>query len=80
LGKQILEAYKFSGNILLGQNIKASLEKDMCKCFTRGLKPEIEQKIARDLDVQGTVTDPLRIKRELRLMSDLRQRQGTSRH
>jgi len=78
LGKQILEAYKISGNILPGQNIKASLKKDMCKCFIRGLKPEIEQRIARDLDVQGTVADALRIERELRSMSDLRQGQGTS--
>jgi len=78
LGKQILEAYKVSGNSLPGQNIKASLEKDMCKCFIRGLKPEIEQRIARDLDVQGTVADALRIERELRSISDLRQGQGTS--
>jgi len=34
-GKQILEAYKVLGNTLLGQNIKASLEKDMCKFFIR---------------------------------------------
>jgi len=76
LGKQILEAYKISGNTLPGQNIKVSIEKDMCKCFIRGLKPEIEQRIARDLDVQRTVADALRIERELRSMSDLRQ--GTS--
>jgi len=42
LGKQTLEAYKISGNTLPSQNIKTSLEKDMCKCFIRGLKPEIE--------------------------------------
>jgi len=51
LGKQILEAYGNSGNALSSQNIKASLEKDMCKCFIRGLKPKIEQRIARDLNV-----------------------------
>jgi len=73
LGKQILEAYRNSGNALPNQNIKASLEKDMCKCFIRGLKPEIEQRIARDLNVQDTITDALRIERELRSMTDLRQ-------
>lgn len=78
LGKQILEAHKNSGNALSGQNIKASLEKDMCKCFIRGLKPEIEQRIARDLDVQATVADALRIERELREMTDLRQGQSSS--
>ena len=76
LGKQILEAHKNSGNALPGQNIKASLEKDMCKCFIRGLKPEIEQRIARNLDVQATVADALRIERELREMTDLRQGQS----
>ncbi|KAM0728891.1 hypothetical protein ACS0PU_004245 [Formica fusca] len=56
LGKQILEAYRSSGNVLSNQNIKASLEKDMCKCFIRGLKPAIEQRVARNLlDVQETV-------------------------
>jgi len=78
LGKQILEAHKNSGNTLPGQNIKASLEKDMCKCFIRGLKPEIEQRIKRDLDVQATVADALRIERELREMTDLRQGQSSS--
>jgi len=73
LGKQILEAYKISGNTLPSQNIKASLEKDMCKCFIRGLKPEIEQRITRNLGVQETVADALRIERELRSISDLRQ-------
>ncbi|KYQ52696.1 hypothetical protein ALC60_08178 [Trachymyrmex zeteki] len=65
LGKQIMEAHKTSGNALSDQNIKSSLEKDMCKCFIRGLKPEIEQRIARNLDVQETVADALRIEREL---------------
>jgi len=46
----------------------------MCKCFIRGLKPEIEQRITRNLGVQETVADALRIERELRSMSDLRQR------
>jgi len=45
----------------------------MCKCFIRGLKPEIEQRIARDLNVQDTITDALRIERDLRSMTDLRQ-------
>jgi len=44
----------------------------MCKCFVRGLKPEIEQRIKRDLGVQETVADALRIERELRQMTDLR--------
>ena len=66
LGRQILEAYKSWGNAPPDQNIKASLERDMCKCFIRGLKPEIEQKIARDLEIKGTVSDALRIERELR--------------
>jgi len=72
LGKQILEAYKISGNTLPSHNIKISLEKDMCK-FIRGLKPEIEHRITRNLGVQETVADALRIEGELRSMSDLRQ-------
>ena len=64
LGKQILEAHTNSGNVLPGQNIKASLERDMCKCFIRGLKPAIEQRVTRNLDVQATVADALRIERE----------------
>lgn len=76
LGKQILEAHKNAGNALPGQNIKGLLEKDMCKCFIRGLKPEIEQRIARNLDVLATITDALRIERELREMTDLRQGQS----
>lgn len=78
LGKQILEAYKNSGNALPSQSIKASLEKDMCKCFIRGLKPAIEQRITRNLDVQGTIADALRIARELREMTDLRQGQNST--
>ena len=47
----------------------------MCKCFIRGLKPEIEQrtKRTRNLSVQDTVADALRIERELQQMADLRQ-------
>ncbi|KYQ60105.1 hypothetical protein ALC60_00849 [Trachymyrmex zeteki] len=45
----------------------------MCKCFISGLKPEIEQRIARNLNVQEIVADVLRIERELRSMTDLRQ-------
>jgi len=73
LGKQILEAHKTSGTGLSDQNIKGSLEKDMCKCFIRGLKPEIEHRITRNLSVQDTVADALRIERELQQMTDLRQ-------
>jgi len=36
LEKQILEAYRNSGNALPSQNIKTPLEKDMCKCFIKG--------------------------------------------
>lgn len=74
LGKQILEACK--SHTPPDQNIKASLERDMSKYFIRGLKPEIKQRIARDLSVQETVSDALRIKRELRLITDLRQSKG----
>jgi len=77
LGKQILEAYKGPGNTLPDQTTKTSLEKDICKCFIRELKPEIEQRIARDLDVQETVADALRIERKLRVMTDLRQGQSS---
>lgn len=73
LGKQILEAYKNSGNIQPDHNIKQSLEKDMIKCFIRGLKPEIEQRINRNSDVQATIADALRIERELYDMTSLRQ-------
>ena len=72
LGKQILEAYRNSGHGLPDESIRQSLEKDMCKCFIRGLKPDIEQRIARNLGVQETVADALRIERELRDISDLR--------
>jgi len=65
LGKQILEAYRSSGHTLSGQDIRTTIEKDMCKCFIRGLKPEIEQRIARNLDVKATVTDALRVEKEL---------------
>lgn len=72
LGKQILEAYRSSGYGVPGQDTRQTIEKDMCKCFIRGLKPEIEQRIARDLDVKATVADALRIEKELRAISDLR--------
>lgn len=75
LGKQILETCRNPGNDTAGPIIKASLEKDMCKCFIRGLKSEIEQRITRNLDVQETVADALRIERELQEMTDLRQGQ-----
>jgi len=52
----------------------------MCKCFIRGLKPEIEQRIARDLNVQDTITDPLKIERKLRSMTDLRQGMPQTKH
>jgi len=52
-----MEAHKISRNVLCDQNIKVSLRKGMCKCFIRELKPEIEQRIARNLDVQETVSD-----------------------
>ena len=35
------------------------------------LKPEIEQRIARNLGVQETVADALRLERELQEMTDL---------
>lgn len=73
LGKKILEAYKVSVHSQVNSGIKESVEKDMAKCFIRGLKPEIEQRITRDLDVEGTITDALRIERELHIMTDLRQ-------
>lgn len=73
LGKQILEAYKNTGHHFTEQNLKTTVEKDMCRCFSRGLKPEIEQRIARDLDVQRTVADALWIEKELREMTSLRQ-------
>ena len=72
LGKQIFEAYRSSGHTLPGQDIRTTIEKDMCKCFIRGLKPEIEQRIARNLDVKSTVADALRIEKELRAITDLR--------
>jgi hypothetical protein len=78
LGKQILEAYEISGNALFDKNIKTSLEEDMCKCFVKGLKPEIEQRTAKNLGVRETIADALRIERELRAMIDLRQRQSST--
>ena len=78
LGKQILETYRNPSTSTVDQIVKISLEKDMCKCFIRGLKPELEQRIARDLDVQGTVADALRVERDLRAMTELRQGSGSS--
>ena len=76
LGKQILKAHKDSGNNLPNQDIKSSLKKDMSKCFIRGLKSEIEQRIARNLNVQETVA--LRTERELHSMTDLRQERSNT--
>jgi len=55
------------------QNIKASLEKEMCKCFIRELKPEIEQRVVRNLNAQKSITDALRIETEICSVTDLRQ-------
>ena len=43
-----MEIHKISGNFS-NQSIKSSLEKDICKCFIRRLKPEIEQKIEQKI-------------------------------
>lgn len=77
LGKQILETYKTTEGPAIDLNIKQTIENDMNRCFIRGLKPEIEQRITRNLNVHETVTDALRIERELREMTDLRQESGT---
>lgn len=45
----------------------------MCNRFIRGLKPEIEQRIARSLDLQLTIADALRIERDLQDIAELRQ-------
>jgi len=45
----------------------------MCKYFIKGLK--IEQIITRNLGVQETVADALRIEREFHSMTDLQQNQ-----
>jgi len=50
----------------------------MCKCFIRRLKPEIEQKITRNLGVQETITDALQIERELHSMTGLRKNQEST--
>lgn len=71
MGKQILEAYKTWGNSSVDQNVKTSLKKDISRCFIKGLKSEIEQRIARNQNVQETVADAIRIEREL--ITDLRQ-------
>ena len=59
----IMEDHKISGNALCDQNIKVSLEKDMCKNFIRGLKPEIEQRITEEISrnsgIQEMVADVL---------------------
>jgi len=63
MGKQILKAHKEIRKFSPYQDIKLPLEKDMYKCFIRGLKSEIEQKISRN--IQEIVADALRIEREL---------------
>lgn len=80
LGKQILEAYKTSGHMPIDSGFRTSLEKDMAKCFIRGLKPEIEQRIIRDLDIYATIADALRIERELSMMTDLRKGTNIQNH
>ncbi|KAG5314864.1 POL2 protein, partial [Pseudoatta argentina] len=44
----------------------------MCKCFIRGLKSKIEQRITRNLGVQETIADALRIEKELHSMTELK--------
>ena len=70
LGRQILEAYRSSGHE--NKDIKTAIETDMCKCFIRGLKPEIEQRLNRNQEVHAAITDALRIEKELRAVADLR--------
>jgi len=65
MGKQILKAHKEIRKFSPNQDIKLPLEKNMYKCFIRGLKSEIEQWISRNLNIQETVADALRIEREL---------------
>jgi len=71
LGNRIHEAHKKSGNN--STTVRSSIETDMSKCFIRGLKPEIEQRITRGLNINETVNDALRIERELREITDIRQ-------
>jgi len=52
-----MKVHKNSQNVFPDQNIKPSLERNMCKCFIRGLKPEIGQRITSNLSVQETVAD-----------------------
>lgn len=55
-----------------------SLERNMCECFIGGLKPEIEQRISKNLNIEDTISDVLRIEGELRGIANLRQKQGAN--
>ncbi|KAL0128585.1 hypothetical protein PUN28_003740 [Cardiocondyla obscurior] len=73
LGNRIMDVHKrMIDDYAQLTEIRNSLEKDVCKCFIRGLKSEIEQRVKRDLGVHETVTDALDIERELREINDLR--------
>lgn len=78
LGKQISDAYQYLEKVLPDENIKMSLEKNMCECFIRGLKPNIEQRITRNVNIEDTIADALRIERELREIVNLRQKRGAN--
>lgn len=75
IGKQILEEHRRSNDGTTDRNYKTVLEKDICKCFIRGLRSEIEQRVAKDLDVINTVNDALRVEKELREQKELRREQ-----
>ena len=70
LGKQILEAHKNTETGFSDQNIKASLEKDMCKCFIRGLKPEIETRTKNNEKFKCTGYGSQRSKNRKRIAID----------
>ncbi|EFN80963.1 hypothetical protein EAI_03003, partial [Harpegnathos saltator] len=76
IGKRILEAHRTTNNGAIDRSYKTSLENELVHSFIRGLKPEIEQRIARNLDVTATVEEALRIEKELRDIFEIRGLQG----
>lgn len=56
---------------MLDRSYKNSLENNFVHSFIKGLKFEIEQRVARNIDLTTTVSKALRIEKELRDISEI---------
>lgn len=64
--KDILETYSTPNNGIIDHVSKISLEKAVCTSFIIGLKPEIEKRIKRNLDLTATISEALQIENYLK--------------